>query len=86
MPEKKNSVVITIEDCRFCPNLGLKFVKELQEDVMFCQTKDRSVMLRERYGTNPIPDWCPRLPGNVMNWHSCRAKLAKLGLIDDAMK
>lgn len=57
----KNSVCITIEDCRYCPNATLKFDRMSEENIMYCQTETSITMLRERWGNKPIPNWCPRL-------------------------
>ena len=61
MVEKKNKVAVLIEDCRYCPNASLKFIPELEEDVMFCQTTTSCLFLRKGYGSRAIPNWCPRL-------------------------
>lgn len=61
MFEKKNQVTVLIEDCRHCPNAKLKFVKEEEEDYMYCQTVVSCIQLRKGWGYCPIPSWCPRL-------------------------
>ena len=61
MIKKKNQVSVLIEDCRNCPNATLKFIKEAEEDYMFCQTSTSCIQLREHWENCPIPDWCPRL-------------------------
>lgn len=62
MAEKKNQVTVLIEDCRHCPNSTLKFDREAEEDIMYCQTAHSLTMLRENsWGPCPIPNWCPRL-------------------------
>ena len=58
---KKNQVTVLIEDCRHCPNVRLKFVREEEEDYMYCQTDTSCIQLRSGWGYRPIPDWCPRL-------------------------
>lgn len=58
---KKNQVAVLIEDCRHCPNVRLKFVREEEEDYMYCQTDTSRIQLRSGWGYRPIPDWCPRL-------------------------
>ena len=59
---KKNQVTVLIEDCRFCPNMTLKFDEDSEEDIMYCQTAKGLIMLRDNgWGPRPIPDWCPRL-------------------------
>ena len=58
---KKNQVAVLIEDCCHCPNVKLKFVKEKEEDYMYCQTATSCIQLRSGWGYRPIPDWCPRL-------------------------
>ena len=62
MYEKKNHVTVCIEDCQHCPNATLKFDHESKEDIMYCQTQNSLVMLRDNgWGSRPIPNWCPRL-------------------------
>ena len=61
MAEKKNQVIVLIEDCCHCPNSTLKFDRMSEEDIMYCQTESSITMLRERWGPCPIPNWCPRL-------------------------
>lgn len=61
MLEKKNRVTLCIESCKQCPGATLKFNREICEDIMFCQTEDSCIQLREGWGDRPIPDWCPRL-------------------------
>lgn len=62
MFEKKNQVTVLIEDCRHCPNATVKFDREAKEDIMYCQTHQSLIMLRDNgWGPRPIPDWCPRL-------------------------
>ena len=61
MSNKKNRVAVLIEDCRYCPNATLKFDEGSVEDFMYCQTDQSLIMLRERWGSRPIPNWCPRL-------------------------
>lgn len=62
MSDKKNQVTVLIEDCRFCPNMALKFDENSAEDIMYCQTANSLIMLRDNgWGPRPIPDWCPRL-------------------------
>ena len=58
---KKNRVAVLIEDCCHCPNAKLKFVKDEEEDYMYCQTDTNCTQLRSGWGYRPIPDWCPRL-------------------------
>ena len=58
---KKNQVAVLIEDCCYCPNAKLKFIKDEEEDYMFCQTATSCIQLRKGWGNRPIPDWCPRL-------------------------
>lgn len=59
---KKNQVAVLIEDCCHCPNATLKFDRAAKEDVMYCQTANSLIMLRDNgWGPRPIPDWCPRL-------------------------
>ena len=58
---KKNQVTVLIEDCRHCPNAKVKFVKEKEEDYMYCQTDTSCIQLRSGWGYHPIPNWCPRL-------------------------
>ena len=59
---KKNQVVVRIEDCRYCPNATLKFDRAAEEDIMYCQTTNSLIMLRDSgWGPRPIPNWCPRL-------------------------
>lgn len=62
MSETKNQVAVLIEDCRFCPNATLKFDEGSAEDIMYCQTHQSLIMLRDNgWGPRPIPNWCPRL-------------------------
>jgi hypothetical protein len=67
MSDKKNQVTVLIEDCRFCPNMTLKFDENSAEDIMYCQTANSLIMLRDNgWGPRPIPDWCPRLKPKVV--------------------
>ena len=62
MSKTKNQVTVLIEDCRFCPNVTLKFDEGSVEDIMYCQTHRGLIMLRDNgWGPRPIPNWCPRL-------------------------
>ena len=61
MFEKKNQVTVVIDDCKHCPNATLKFDPNSGEDIMYCQTCRSILMLREGWGSRPIPDWCPRI-------------------------
>lgn len=84
MVEKKNVVKIEIDSCHLCPNASLKFINELKEDVMFCQTNTSCIRLREIWGNHPIPGWCPRLEQNQPKiMRGLRAKVP--GIIDEAI-
>lgn len=61
MFEKKNQVMVTIDNCRYCPHATIKYLAEEEDDFMFCQTPRSCVRLRKGWGDHPIPDWCPKL-------------------------
>ena len=84
MVEKKNVVKIEIDSCHLCPNASLKFIKEIEEDAMFCQTETSCLFLRMGHKPHPIPDWCPRLKQNQPKvMRGLRAKIP--GIIDEAI-
>ena len=84
MVEKKNVVKIEIDSCHLCPNASLKFIKEIEEDVMFCQTETSCLFLRKGDGVRPIPNWCLRLKQNQPKiMRGLRAKIP--GIIDEAI-
>lgn len=57
----KNQITVCLDDCQYCANAKLKYDKCRDIDRMYCQSEQGIIMLREKWGSRPIPDWCPRL-------------------------
>ena len=58
---EKNKITIVIDNCCHCPSACLKRERESGEAIMYCQQPRSLMMLREGWGSRPIPNWCPRL-------------------------
>ena len=56
-----NCIHLTIRDCQLCPCATLKYDYNSEDDIMYCQTEKSLLMLREGWGSHPIPSWCPIL-------------------------
>ena len=57
----KNQITVCLDDCKDCANARLIYDKCADKDFMYCHTAQGIIMLREKWGSRPIPDWCPRL-------------------------
>lgn len=60
-----NCIHLTIRDCQHCPCATLKYDQGSEKDIMYCQTDGSLIMLREDWGTRPIPNWCPYLKKEI---------------------